>query len=143
MQHHRSHGFSLLELMIVVTVVAILANIAYPSYIAHIQSARREEAKKALLEAAQKMESYYAMNLKYTGATDAQGNSTIFPTQVPATGTANYFIKITSASTTTYTLTAQRNTSGIQAKDPCGNMVLNRDGTKSVTNASYTADQCW
>jgi prepilin-type N-terminal cleavage/methylation domain len=143
MQHRRYHGFTLLELMITVAVVAILASVAYPSYIAHIQSARREEAKKALLEAAQKMESYYAMNLKYTGATDAQGNSTIFPTQAPATGTANYYIKITAASTTSYTLTAQRNTSGSQAKDPCGNMVLNRDGTKSVTNATYTADQCW
>lgn len=139
----KKNGFTLLELMIVVAVVAILASIAYPSYMAHVQSARREEGKKALLEAAQKMESFYAMNLTYVGATDAQGNSLIFPTQTPTSGTANYFIKASNLSKVGYTLTAERNTSGGQKTDPCGDLVLNRAGTKSVKNSTFTVDQCW
>ena len=55
----RRRGFTLLELMITVVVVAILAAVAMPSYLRHIQSSRREMAKAALLDAAQKMESYY------------------------------------------------------------------------------------
>ena len=46
-------GFSLLELMIVVVVVAILSAVAYPSYQAHIAASRRAEARAVLMEAAQ------------------------------------------------------------------------------------------
>ena len=44
-------GFSLMELMIAVAVMAILTVIAYPSYNSYMASAKRAEAKAALLEA--------------------------------------------------------------------------------------------
>ena len=141
-EHAPATGFTLLELMITVVIVAILASVAVPSYMAHIQSTRREEAKKALLDAAQKMESFYAQNMKYDGATDNNGDSTIFKKQVPDTGTAHYLIKIDSADKYTYTLKAVRN--GVQANDPCGDLVLKRDGTQDVSDdATYSKAQCW
>ena len=135
-------GFTLLELMIVVTVVAIMASIAYPSYMAHIQSARREEGKKALLEAAQKMESFYALNQTYVGSADANGRSTIFSSNVPSDTSINYVLSV-SATKTSYTITATRSSSSAQRTDPCGDLIIKRDGTKTVANATYSSSQCW
>lgn len=65
--HNR--GFSLIELMVTVAIVAILVAVAYPSYQNHVVKTRRAAAQACLLELAQFMERYYATNLKYTGAT--------------------------------------------------------------------------
>ena len=58
---HRS-GFTLIELMIAVAVAAILAGIAYPSYIEHVRKAKRTEGKVALL---QQQERFYSQRGSY------------------------------------------------------------------------------
>jgi type IV pilus assembly protein PilE len=63
---NRVRGFNLLELMVVVVVVGILAGLAYPAYIDYVRKARRADAKAALTEAAQRLESYYARESSYT-----------------------------------------------------------------------------
>jgi type IV pilus assembly protein PilE len=65
--HNR--GFSLIELMVTVAIVAILAAVAYPAYQNHVVKTRRAAAQACLLELAQFMERYYATNLTYIGAT--------------------------------------------------------------------------
>ena len=50
MKKSLSHGFTLIELMIVVAIVAILASIAYPSYKDSVLKSRRAEARTALSE---------------------------------------------------------------------------------------------
>ena len=49
-------GFTLLELMITVIVIAILASIALPSYQDYLRRGYRADAKAALMENAQFME---------------------------------------------------------------------------------------
>jgi type IV pilus assembly protein PilE len=61
-------GFTLLEAMIVVAIVAILAMIAIPSYRNYMCSARRADGKIALMEAAQTAERYFTNNNTYVGA---------------------------------------------------------------------------
>lgn len=68
----RNHGFTLIELMIVVVIIGVLASIAYPSYQKHMTSTRRTDAQSALLQIANQQErfftecNYYATTL--TGA---------------------------------------------------------------------------
>ncbi len=60
-----ARGFTLIELMIVVAVIAILAAIAYPSYQDSVRKSRRADAKAALLDLAQFMERNYTTANRY------------------------------------------------------------------------------
>ena len=52
----KHQGFTLIELMIVVAVVAILSSIAYPSYTEYVRRGHRAEARAGLLQGQQWLE---------------------------------------------------------------------------------------
>lgn len=62
-------GFSLIELMIGLCILAVLSTMAYPSYEHMITRSRRAQAQTALFELAERMEQYYAKEYSYQGAT--------------------------------------------------------------------------
>lgn len=64
----RARGFTIIELMIVVVVVAILAAIAAPIYTQYLVRGQRSAARAVLLQTAQGMERYFTTNGSY-GAT--------------------------------------------------------------------------
>lgn len=64
----RQRGFTLIELMITVAVIAILAAIAFPSYQDSLRKSRRTDGKNALTQAMANMERYYTENNTYLGA---------------------------------------------------------------------------
>lgn len=61
----RQRGFTLIEMLIVVAVVAMLAGIAYPGYQRYTQNALRADAKSGLLNAAAELERCYARSYRY------------------------------------------------------------------------------
>lgn len=66
MMTNRERGFTLVELMIVVIIVAILTAVALPSYIAQIQKSRRAEAKSALTQIATMQEQFRTEQNRFT-----------------------------------------------------------------------------
>ncbi len=68
-------GFTLVELMIVVTVATILTVVAVPSYINTVRKSHRTEAKSILLDIAGREERYMATNGVYTTDPTALGLS--------------------------------------------------------------------
>ncbi len=66
--HRAETGFTLIELMITVVVVAILAMIAVPSYRQYTRRAHRTEAKTALLNLQAKQEGYYLDHNRYAAS---------------------------------------------------------------------------
>lgn len=75
----QQQGFTLIELMIVVLMLAILATIAYPSYETYVRQTRLENARADLMVNAQMMERYYAQNHRFPAdeASDAAERSKI------------------------------------------------------------------
>ena len=63
-----ARGFTLIELMITVAIVAILAAIAIPSYLDSVWKGKRAEAKAAILKGLQAEERYYTQNNTYVDA---------------------------------------------------------------------------
>lgn len=58
--HHK--GFTVIELMITVAIVAILGALAYPSYLESVRKGRRAEARAALANLMQQQERYLTQN---------------------------------------------------------------------------------
>ena len=131
-------GFTLIEVMITVVIVAILASVAVPAYLSSVRDSRRADAKQALLAAAQTMESFYAMNMTYVGS--ASGTTpTIFATKVPKDGSDRYYTLSFTAAPTAFGYTLQAVPQGSQAGDRCGTLSLNRTGATSAASAT----DCW
>jgi type IV pilus assembly protein PilE len=133
-------GFTMVELMIVVAIIAILAAIAIPSYRRYVVRANRTEASKMLSDLAAREERFYYSNNVYTGTLgDLNGTTTM--------GAHNYAFDIVaslaSVAPATYAITATA--TGVQAKDDvaCQTIRLDNIGRWSSTGATRDDPKCW
>lgn len=130
-------GFTLIELMIAVAVIAILSAVAYPAYNTQVRKSKRAAAKAEMVEYGQRAERQHTLNNSYAGFRFSENNSTTIAS--PRDGSrARYTITIAPAANT-FTITAVP--LGDQARDPCGTLTVNQAGVK--TPANTTALECW
>jgi type IV pilus assembly protein PilE len=126
-----SRGFTLIEMMIVVVIVAILASIAFPSYQEYMRRSYRAEGQAFLNDVAARQERYYSQNYTYVTAVDKLSNLGV--TDTSETGRYTLTLEATDG----YTLTATPTFT-----DPrCGNLTLNGKGEKNVTEGDKS--YCW
>ena len=119
-----SKGFTLLELLIAMTIVAVLASVAYPAYHDHLLRARRAEAFSLLLGYAQRAEHHFALNNSYEDL-DMPDDKRL---------NAHYTLDI-SSSPSGFTLSATA--SGAQRRDTsCITLSINHRGER-------TPSTCW
>ncbi|HWO57707.1 MAG TPA: type IV pilin protein [bacterium] len=137
MKSFRLDGFSLLELLITVAIIALLAGIAYPSYQQQILRTRRSEGQAALLQAAAREEQFFLDNRTYTADLRQLGYASN-----PALSEQGYYqIRAINVSATGYTLEAIPR--GPQAADTlCGTLSLTSLGTKGESGTGAVTD-CW
>jgi type IV pilus assembly protein PilE len=106
----RQRGFTLIELMIVVAVVAILAGIAYPSYRDAVLKGRRAQGRAAVLELLQQQERYMTQHNSYMTFSNSGGATS--PSGVPFKTFAG-----DNANSTPYQLLAELCPGSTSAKD--------------------------
>lgn len=133
----RMGGFTLVELMIVVGIIAILAAIAYPSYSAHVTKTRRGAAAACAVESAHFMERYHTTNLSYEGA--------VLPGTACMTELADFYVIRLAAPATAGAFVVEAVPQGAQATNDtlCGTISVNQAGTQTESGAASSAAQCW
>jgi type IV pilus assembly protein PilE len=132
-------GFTLIEIMIVVAIIALLAGVALPAYMESVRKARRSDARIALTTCSQYMERYNTENSTqgYVSAS-LTGASAV----CPSTSENKYYnLTLPAPTIKTYTLTAAP--TGGQAIDKCGSYTLTETGKRDVYGGSLTAADCW
>jgi type IV pilus assembly protein PilE len=134
----KSRGFTLIELMIAVAILGILSAIALPAYKQYVERGYRANAKTVLLEGAQFMERYRAVNFKYVDATNNPPTLAAGLQVSPKEGGARHAIALSSVDATSFTLTATP-TGWTDAL--CGSLSITNLGVKG--QSAGDAATCW
>jgi len=131
--HAAQPGFGLVELLIVLTCIAVLVGWAWPNYQLLLQRSQRTQARTALLQAAHWLERAASANGSYPAAADV-------PSSVLQAEGLRYQLSVTS-SAQSFTLTATP--IGTQVSDACGSFTLTHTGVRNVLKATLSPAQCW
>lgn len=145
----KQRGFTLIELMIVVVVIAVLAAIAVPNFLEQSRKGRRAEAVRAMGEYQLAMERWRAECSTFADATackDSDGDGAVETGEgvYPSTPTAdNYTMLPGSATATGYSITATR--AGKMLNDSkCGDFTLTvSNGAITKSMSSGDVAYCW
>lgn len=142
----RKGGFTLIELMIVVAIIAILAAIAVPWWGRYTYRARRTEGQKLLMQIAQAEERYYTDYNHYPLTASSLG----YATDTPVSENGYYSVALTLPAATSagqgYVATATPVPTTVQKDDACGPLSIDNTGQKlpAPTDASKNSNgRCW
>ena len=124
-----ARGFSLIELMIVVAVIAVLAAFAFPAYTKFRERGWRAEARVALLDVAHMLERNHTVNNTYNMQISSEAD--------PYTKTGNHYnVTLNAASATAFTLTAN-----LTNDTTCSTLTITNTGQRGASGASVK--ECW
>lgn len=121
----RQNGFTLIELMITVAVVAILAAVAYPSYTQYVVRGHRAAAQAQMMDIANRQQQFLLANRAYASKTTLEDSGYALPSEI----VGKYTYDITLGTGTVPSFTIIFTATGSQTSD--GKLSLNSEGVKT------------
>ena len=128
----RVRGFTLIELIIVIAIVALLVAVALPSYRDHVRKSRRAEAQAYMMSVAGRQQQFLVDTRAYA-ATLATIN---IPTPTDVSTSYTLTLNVVAGPPPTFTLTATPTAD--QVNEKCGTLTINQTGAKTAALSS-----CW
>jgi type IV pilus assembly protein PilE len=142
----RDHGFTLIELMIAMVVLALLLSISIPTYKNQIRKSRRTEAKTALLDIVGREERLYSVTNAYSATPSDLGYAATGVAWSAVTiGNGYYQISIPVQTATTFTVTATAITTDQLKDTACRSFTIVQTGVQTALDSSGADNTatCW
>lgn len=142
-----TRGFTLVEMLVVLLIVAVLASVAWPGYAGYVTKMRRMEGKVALIGAMQRQEQHHALHHSYVAFSQAEPVAGL--PWWSGSGAATSFYELDAEACPgselrdCVRLRARPGTANVDARflDPeCGVLTLDSRGGQG---ASGTSGRCW
>lgn len=133
-------GFTLVEILVALAIVAILAAIALPSYRDSTLRAGRADGKAALMQVASDQERFYSANFTYS--TNAVPLAST-PAATLTSRDGNYVVSVAACAggSIANCFVASATPQGNQTNDPCGTLTINQLGVRTASGGSV--EECW
>lgn len=150
MKKRLDSGFTLIELMIVVAIVAILTSVAYPAYTSSIIKGKRAEGRTALAELLQQQERYMTQTNSYCSFSNTAGTAAAVAgcTTVPfktfsgdSLGKAAYYLSADACPNSTIAECVRVAAVPIKSDTEAGTLQVLSTGTKTCTGTNTGV--CW
>lgn len=152
----RKRGFSLIELLVALAILATISAIALPLYERQTRRARRVEAQATLVMLAQAQERFFTINGSYgtwaeldAGLNNAYTNAMSELSDENTDGTPDYYTFTIALGNpaVTYQMTATANAGSAQDSDAeCGSYSINQAGQRTALQsdgATISTETCW
>lgn len=130
--HADCRGMTLIELIIVLSIIAILMTLAVPAYTSHSLRVHRSEAIRLLLQTSICQEHVYAS----TGSYDTH-------LCMPASEFNRYQLAYQPANSQSQSYMVIATPIGAQTNDACGSLSLNQSGFRGISVAGMSVSKCW
>ncbi|MFT6387427.1 MAG: type IV pilus assembly protein PilE [Cellvibrionaceae bacterium] len=136
---YSNKGFTLIELMVVVAIVATLAAVALPSYQQYVLAGKRAEGVAFALDIASRQERHFAQYSRYAITLTGTTSATVLAMVSANSENGEYTARITQDNgITTYTIIVDPNFADAE----CENLTLVNNGVRGETGSGTVAD-CW
>lgn len=130
----RGRGFTLAELMITVSIVALLAAIALPSYRDHVRTSRRAETQAHLMAIASRQQQFLMDTRGYASAL----GTIALPTPPNVSSAYDLTLVAAGGPPPTFQITAAPKTGSDQGQERCGVLAIDQTGAKTAASS-----RCW
>ena len=129
-------GFSLLEIIASLAIVAITTSIGYPLFSQHLVKTHRQQAEVALLHVANRLDEFYALEGHYDQLSAKQLNLQTINKSL------RYHVKIAQASDDHFTISAIPDPHQARQDKRCGILSVNEMGKRFISGTG-SIGECW